>query len=358
MPAFACHPAGLLAHRLTSAASLSRSALSASARPISASRRPRSARAPASAATFAFGLLIARTFASAASPDDHSAAFTTPELAKFSSMAPTARSIKQSFEAVEQMDGDGARVRRTIGTRQLRQLDPFLMLDEFFVEPPAGFPDHPHRGFETVTYMLDGAFTHRDNKGHSGTIGPLDLQWMTAGRGIIHSEMPATNGVNHGLQLWVNLKSSDKMCEAGYQELLAKDVPVAKGEGVTVRVIAGKSLGTEAKVYTRTPTMYLDVKLEPGARFVQPVQPDFEGFAYVLSGAGKFGGEGHEGLPHHCLVLGPGDELPVVAGDKGVRFVIVAGRPIGEPVVQHGPFVMNTREQIQEAIRDYMNGLF
>ncbi|KAJ1555258.1 hypothetical protein HK096_005645 [Nowakowskiella sp. JEL0078] len=168
-------------------------------------------------------------------------------------------------------EGAGARVRRSIGTFALRNFDPFLMLDEFFVRKPAGFPDHPHRGFETVTYMLEGKFNHEDFAGHKGTIGPGDLQWMTAGRGIVHAEMPATDGLNHGLQLWVNLPKSGKMVAPRYQELRDADVPRAKSSDgkVVVKVIAGESYGVTAKTETHTPIFYLDVRMERGARYEQ-----------------------------------------------------------------------------------------
>jgi len=199
------------------------------------------------------------------------------------------RKIKDVVKAAAMNEGDGAKVKRGIGTSKLSDIDPFLLLDEFYVTPPAGFPDHPHRGFETVTYMIDGAFKHKDNKGHSGTIGPGDLQWMTAGRGVIHSEMPGTSGVNHGLQLWVNLQSKDKMCEANYQELSGSEIPLAEKDGVKVKVIAGKAMGLEAKVRTRTPAYYLDFTLQPGAEYSQEIPKDFAGFIYILTGSGTFG---------------------------------------------------------------------
>ncbi|KAI8597471.1 RmlC-like cupin domain-containing protein, partial [Dissophora ornata] len=173
------------------------------------------------------------------------------------------RSIVKSVLSREQSEGVGARVRRSIGRPELRNHDPFLMLDEFNVDKNGGFPDHPHRGFETVTYMLEGQFQHEDFAGHKGTIGPGDLQWMTAGRGIVHSEMPVKSQTRaHGLQLWINLPKEHKMCEPQYQELLDKEIPRATPEeGVTVKVIAGESHGVTSKVYTRTPTMYLDFKM-------------------------------------------------------------------------------------------------
>ncbi len=228
------------------------------------------------------------------------------------------------------------------------------MLDEFHVTPPAGFPAHPHRGFETVTYMLHGAFQHRDFLGHSGVIEQGDLQWMTAGRGIVHSEFPATDAENYGLQLWVNLAARDKMTEPNYQELKASDIPVASREGVQVRVIAGKSLGVESKVYTRTPTMYLDVRMEKGSLFEQAIPEGFRGFAYVLHGSGAFGENKKMGSAHELMRFGEeGSELVVETEGEACRFVVIAGKPIGEPIVQYGPFVMNTQEEIQQAFMDY-----
>eukprot|EP01089_Gocevia_fonbrunei_P018704 TRINITY_DN6403_c0_g4_i2.p1 TRINITY_DN6403_c0_g4~~TRINITY_DN6403_c0_g4_i2.p1 ORF type:complete len:276 (-),score=65.95 TRINITY_DN6403_c0_g4_i2:82-909(-) len=269
------------------------------------------------------------------------------------------RNIVKTVKAQETKDGDGAFIKRSIGTTKLDTLDPFLMLDEFFVTPPAGFPDHPHRGFETVTYMLDGAFKHADNKGHKGTINPGDLQWMTAGRGIVHSEQPATNGVNHGLQLWVNLAAKDKMCEPSYQELLSADIPEVNKDGVKVRIIAGESRGVSATVRTKTPTLYLDVKIEPSSKFTQPIDSEYNGFVYVLSGAGLFGGDKEKGTEGHTLVLGGGSELSIENDGKDMlHFVIVAGKPIKEPVAKYGPFVMNTQQEIQQAFKDFYDGKF
>lgn len=273
-----------------------------------------------------------------------------------STMALVGRRVTKSVLSVEQAEGVGARVRRSVGRAQLPKLDPFLLLDEFRVAKPAGFPDHPHRGFETVTYMLKGAFRHEDFKGHSGVIGPGDLQWMTAGRGIVHSEMPHGNEVGHGLQLWVNLAKENKMVEPEYQELLAKDVPMVEKDGIRVKVIAGESLGAKAKVRTRTPTSYLDFVLQKGAKLNQPVPSGWTSFAYILSGKAFFGSgdEVKEGEPHHTLVLSDGDFVEVEnKNEEKCHFVLVSGKPLNEPVVQHGPFVMNTQEEIRQAITDF-----
>uniref|UniRef100_A0A7C9DWF8 Pirin-like protein n=1 Tax=Opuntia streptacantha TaxID=393608 RepID=A0A7C9DWF8_OPUST len=265
------------------------------------------------------------------------------------------RLVVKKVLAESQREGDGATVRRSIGRPGLRNLDPFLMLDEFEVSPPAGFPDHPHRGFETVTYMLEGAFTHQDFAGHKGTIRTGDVQWMTAGRGIIHSEMPATAGVNKGLQLWINLSSKDKMIEPRYQELLSEDIGRAKEDGLEVKVIAGEAMGVRSPVYTRTPTMYLDFTLQPGAHLLQPIPESYNSFIYIIEGEGVFGLSNSSLVSaHHCLVLGPGDGL--MAWNKSssiLRFVLIGGRPLNEPVVQYGPFVMNTQAEIEKTFEDY-----
>jgi len=269
------------------------------------------------------------------------------------------REIKKVVKAREMQEGDGARVKRGIGIPSNDYIDPFLMLDEFFVTPPAGFPNHPHRGFETVTYMLDGKFTHKDNKGHEGTINPGDLQWMTAGRGIIHSEMPGTPGVNHGLQLWVNLKSDFKMCDPQYQELLSSEIPEVTKDGVKVRIIAGTSCGVTAQIRTRTPASYLDFTMEQGSEFVQEIPQEFNGFAYVIEGKGKFGSNSVSGVSGNVLILGKGKELEIKAtSEENLRFVLITGQPLNEPIAKHGPFVMNTREEIQQAFVDYQLGKF
>ncbi|KAD6453367.1 hypothetical protein E3N88_08072 [Mikania micrantha] len=265
------------------------------------------------------------------------------------------RLVTKKVLAKSQSEGDGAVVRRSIGRPELKSLDPFLMLDEFSVSPPAGFPDHPHRGFETVTYMLEGAFTHQDFVGHKGTIRAGDVQWMTAGRGIIHSEMPAGPGVQKGLQLWVNLSSKDKMVEPNYQELLSEDIKHVEKDGVKVKIIAGESMGVKSSVYTRTPTMYLDFTLSPGAQMHQPFPESWNSFVYVLEGEGVFGSRDSSPISaHHVLVLGDGDGLSVWNnGSEPLRFVLIGGLPINEPVVQYGPFVMNTKAEIEQALQDY-----
>ncbi|KAI8374820.1 RmlC-like cupin domain-containing protein [Blakeslea trispora] len=270
-----------------------------------------------------------------------------------------ARSIVKKILSREQMDGDGARVYRSIGTYALRNLDPFLMLDEFDVKAPGGFPDHPHRGFETVTYMLEGEFLHEDFKGHKGRIGPGDLQWMSAAKGIVHAEIPATNSRAHGLQLWVNLAKKDKLAEPNYQELPKEKVLHTSPEpGVDIKVIAGTSNGTTSPVITRTPTMFIDVKMKKGKKMEQEIPEDYAGFIYTLSGTAKFGESEEVADAHHTLVLSQnqGTYIPVESLSDDAHFVIIAGKPINEPIVQHGPFVMNSTQEIYQAFADYQHG--
>jgi len=270
------------------------------------------------------------------------------------------RSVAKVVLSKWQSEGRGARVRRSIGRQELRNLDPFLLLDEFegSGKDGGGFPDHPHRGFETVSYLLEGEFTHEDFAGNHGVLRPGDLQWMTAGRGIVHSEMPGWEKTR-GLQLWVNLAREYKMVEPSYQELLASEIPSAATSGVTVKVIAGSSMGIKSPVRTRTPTFYLDFKFLPGSNFTQDVPADWTCFAYILAGKFRFGGG--EVVEAHNTVLfdtdGDGVEMEETGhSDSEGHLVLIAGRPIGEKVVQHGPFVMNTRQEIEQAFEDYQLG--
>ncbi|XP_045554254.1 pirin isoform X2 [Salmo salar] len=254
------------------------------------------------------------------------------------------RRVVKTVLSVEQVEGVGAHVRRSVGRKELINLDPFLMLDEFKVKKPSGFPDHPHRGFETVTYILKGVSAHEDFCCHSGLLKPGDLQWMTAGRGVVHAEMPVSEEPVQGLQLWVNLRREDKMVEPLYQELKDSQVPKPSREGVTVAVISGQALGVQSKIFTRTPTLYLDFKLDGGSKHVQPVPSGPEA-------------EQQKVEPHRTVVFDDGDCIAVENKTSEVsHFVLIAGQPINEPVVQHGPFVMNMEEEINQAVRDYRTG--
>ncbi|XP_052077291.1 pirin-like isoform X8 [Mytilus californianus] len=273
----------------------------------------------------------------------------------------SSRSVRKSVLSVEQDEGVGARVRRSIGRREIPNLDPFLMLDEFKGDGKGGFPDHPHRGFETVSYIIKGGVQHEDFCGHKGTLDDGDVQWMTAGRGIVHSEIPK-NGITeqHGLQLWVNLAHKDKMIDPTYQELKDKDIPKTKQNGVRVKVIAGESLGIKSSIFTRTPTMYLDFKLDQGAVLNQPIPTEWNAFIYTLAGKVCIGKEESPGEydPHHTVVLEQnGDHVTVENKNSEVaHFLLIAGLPLKEPIKKHGPFVMTTDEEIEQAISDYRNG--
>lgn len=268
------------------------------------------------------------------------------------------RKVLQLFESIEISEGVGAKVRRSIGTTKLRNLDPFLLLDIGIIQKPAGFPDHPHRGFETVTYVLSGAVSHEDFKGHKGIINSGDLQWMTAGRGIAHSEMPYGDNPSKFLQLWVNLPRKYKMIEPNYQELKHEEIPIKSENGVEVKVIAGESMGIKSNIYTITPTIYLDFKLKKGSKFTQEVPEDWNCFVVILNGTGVFGDKNDEkeAKVNHTVVLSKGNSISFRNDSNDqLHFVLIGGQPLNEPIVQHGPFVMNTNEEISKTIDDYQN---
>ena len=267
-------------------------------------------------------------------------------------------------------DGAGVSLTRYIGSMQLDHLDPFLMLDFFESDNPddyiAGFPAHPHRGFETVTYLLAGRMRHEDSAGHGGVIEPGGIQWMSAGRGIIHSEMPEQeHGRLAGFQLWVNLPGRLKMSPPDYREFPADDIPEEiRDDGVKIRVITGAtSGGTQgpvANVVTRP--LYLDVSMPPGSEFIESLRPDQSAFVFVIDGTITIGGRETQNSrtvsSRQLAVLGPGKQVNVVADDHACRFLLVAGDPIGEPISRHGPFVMNTHEEIIQAVHDFNAGNF
>jgi redox-sensitive bicupin YhaK (pirin superfamily) len=269
-------------------------------------------------------------------------------------------------------DGAGVKLRRSLGSQRGVHVDPFLMLDEFYSDDPndylAGFPAHPHRGFETVTYMLDGHMRHEDHLGNRGDLGPGGVQWMTAARGIIHSEMPQqSEGRMRGFQLWINLPSREKMKPAGYRDIPAAEIPaVDLPGGGRVKVIAGTAMlgGRSASgpvngdASLSTDPLYLDVQLPAGAELNLPLTPGHNAFLYTYEGGAQVGPAAQaRALPHRAAgVLSDGDSLRVQAGAEGVRFLLLAARPLREPVVQYGPFVMNTREEIEQAVADYRDG--
>ncbi|KIV77831.1 hypothetical protein PV11_09611 [Exophiala sideris] len=272
----------------------------------------------------------------------------------------TPRSIKFSFLAREQSEGAGAVVRRSIGTPKLKNFTPFLMLDHFRVPPGAGFPDHPHRGQETITYLLQGGVDHEDFAGNKGTIGPGDLQFMTAGRGIMHAEMPVqSEDINVGMQLWVDLPANLKSCEPRYRDLRAGEIPVAKTDDgkVTVKVISGRSQGVESlKDLAYTPVWFLDVSIQPGGTITQEVPQSWNAFAYTLEGAVTFNDK-ETITPYHNVVFeSEGDVVTAhveEGADQAARFILVAGQPLDQPVVQYGPFVTTSKEEVYKALMDF-----
>jgi len=290
----------------------------------------------------------------------------------------TLLAVKHVVQAQSVMEGAGVRVRRAFPTQAIDYLDPFLLLDEmgptdFRPHTAKGFPDHPHKGFETVTYLLDGGMRHRDSAGNEGVLRPGDVQWMTAGRGIVHSEMPdpeflKNGGLMHGFQLWVNLPRKDKLVPPRYQDLAADKVPTAQSPDglVKVKIIAGEALGVVAPIETHTEIMYLHFTLAPGASFVQPVPAGFNTMAYVINGMATFDA-GDPGRVRRAeggqLVIfdadderSPGSVSFNAPVNESLELLLIGGRPIKEPIARYGPFVMSTKDEILEAVRQYQDG--
>ena len=279
------------------------------------------------------------------------------------------RKIGQIVEPQTVMEGAGVRLKRSIPGSAVDYVDPFLLFDHFGSDDPAdyiaGFPMHPHRGIETVTYMLSGVVNHRDSIGNAGSIGAGDVQWMTSGRGILHEEMPQPHqGELAGFQLWVNLPARLKMTQPRYQEIASERIPEVKvGQGVKIRVIAGAVNGVRGPVteIAADPT-YLDVSIPPHGSFTHLIERGHSAFAYVFEGEGRFGiteESAGETLSHPKLVVfDDGDLVQVGATGQGVRFLLVSGKPLHEPIARGGPFVMNTREEILQAYQDLRNGTF
>jgi quercetin 2,3-dioxygenase len=278
------------------------------------------------------------------------------------------RGTSKVFTAPRAQDGDGVDLRRAFPGSTVMDLDPFLLLDqmgpmEFAAGQARGFPPHPHRGFETVTYLLSGEMQHRDSWGNHGVLRPGDVQWMTAGSGLVHSEMPGDalvrdGGKLHGFQLWINLPRKDKMIAPRYQDETSERIPVARTEDgrVQVKVIAGESLGTKGVIDTRIPILYLHVTLAPGAEFTQAVPKTENAFAFVIDGEGTFAGA-KAGQYQIALFDRAGDTVRVGnTGAQPLSFLLIAGEPIGEPVARYGPFVMNSREEIVQAADDFRAG--
>jgi hypothetical protein len=275
------------------------------------------------------------------------------------------REVVRIVQAHRQTEGGGFVVRRPFPSGGLRHADPFLLLDEmgpvdYAPGEAIGAPDHPHRGFETVTYVLDGEMEHEDSAGHKGKLGSGDVQWMTAGRGIVHSEEPSKafqdrGGRMHGFQIWVNLPKRDKMMEPRYQEISRNEIPeAASADGLAkVKVVAGEALGVKAVIETRTPISYLHFTLKAGAKVDVPLPPDHAAYVYVFDGDAKVSGKDvREG---QLAMLGEGDALELAA-DGTTQLLVLSGVPLKEPVVQYGPFVMNTEGEIRQAIVDYQSG--
>jgi redox-sensitive bicupin YhaK (pirin superfamily) len=287
----------------------------------------------------------------------------------------TTRTLVRVIPSIATSDGAGVKLRRSLGQESGLHLDPFLMLDEFYSDDPrdylAGFPAHPHRGFETVTYMLDGHMRHEDHLGNRGDLGPGDVQWMTAARGIIHSEMPQqSEGRMRGFQLWLNLPSREKMLPARYRDIPAAEIPqLTRAQGGSVKVIAGTleldghTLRGPVNGHGEIPgtdPLYLDVRLPAGAEFSAAAPSGHTAILYADEGSAEVGPTGATAPLEQraAAVLSDGDRVRVQASAAGAQFLLLAARPLREPVVSYGPFVMNTREEIEQAVADYRSGRF
>jgi len=282
------------------------------------------------------------------------------------------RTVSGIVNSIETLEGGGFLVRRPFPKASFSEFDPFLLLDEMGPMDVApgeakGAPDHPHRGFETVTYMLSGDMEHKDSSGHAGQLRSGDVQWMTAGSGVVHAEMPSAEfmrdgGRMHGFQLWVNLPQRDKMVKPRYQEIPSSRIPKAtSADGlVSVSVIAGEAMGEKAVIETRTPIIYLHYRLEPGGVATQGVPHAFNAFAYVVDGAGLFGAEGERGTDGQMVMFAPdGDEVRIenpADANATLEVLLIAGVPLNEPIARYGPFVMNTETEIHQAFDDYRRG--
>ena len=280
------------------------------------------------------------------------------------------RSVSKIITAKTTTEGEGFLVHRAFPNSSLREFDPFLLLDEMGPITVSGgqakgAPDHPHRGFETVTYIIDGAFEHKDSQGNSGMLDSGDVQWMTAGSGVIHSEMPEREfskkgGRLHGFQLWVNLPRKDKMMNPRYQDVPSEKIPIVQKDGVRVKIIAGKSMGKQAIIDTITPIIYLHYTIQPGSKTVQEVPADYNTFAYVISGEGLFGRQKQLAQKEQVVLFeNNGDNITIESSKENntpLDVLLIAGVPLGEPVVRYGPFVMNTEGEIKQAILDYNSG--
>ncbi|MGD1834515.1 MAG: pirin family protein [Nitrososphaeraceae archaeon] len=283
------------------------------------------------------------------------------------------RSVFKIMPSIETNEGNGIMVHRAFPNNIIREFDPFLLLDDMgpiYLEPNTtkGFPEHPHRGFETVTYMLEGYFEHKDSKGNSGDLGPGDVQWMTAGSGIIHSEIPqkefaVKGGRLHGFQLWINLPKRDKMTKPKYQNITKDKVPVVRTTDgkTTVKIIAGEIFDSKSTVDTKIPINYFHINMKPGTKFTQKISDSHNVFIYVISGKGLFGKRKQEGKSKELILFekNEGKSISIESPNYNkneLSFLLISGNPINEPIVRYGPFVMNTREEINQAVEDFKNG--
>ena len=278
------------------------------------------------------------------------------------------RKLRKLITGIPATDGAGVKLVRVIGQPALQELDPFLLLDAFRSDNPddylAGFPSHPHRGFETVTYLLDGRMRHKDNAGNEGVIEPGGIQWMTAGKGIIHSEMPEQEeGKLEGFQLWINLPASHKMTQPAYQEYDVDNIPVETRPGTSIRVITGEtSQGTLGPVsQPLTEPLYLDVSLDANTAFSESIPEQHNAFVYVIQGSLRLENEQGEKISatrDQLAILSQGTAIELESQEQPARFLLIAGKPIGEPIARSGPFVMNNQEELQQAYLDYQSGDF
>jgi len=276
----------------------------------------------------------------------------------------TPRKVQTIIEPQFVIEGAGVLLRRSIAPKVSNEFDPFLLFDHFAFNDPIegpirGFPYHPHRGIETVTYMLEGSVQHRDSLGNTGLIGPGDVQWMTSGRGILHEEMPrrGESGAIYGFQLWVNLPSALKMTAPRYQEVSAAEIPTTELGGATVRVVAGEVGGVHGSVTEiAARPIYMEVSLQPDSEFVQPIPAGHTALAYVFEGEGLFGGQTVPAV--RLIKFGDGDHIQVKTENSPARFMLIAGAPFGEPIAPYGPFVMNTMDEIQQTLVELRNGTF
>ncbi len=276
------------------------------------------------------------------------------------------KELQSQISGVNTSDGDGVNMTRLIGTQQLNYIDPFLLLDAFGSDEPndyiGGFPSHPHRGFETVTYLLAGKMRHKDNAGNEGIIEAGGVQWMTAGKGIVHSEMPEQeDGLLSGFQLWVNLPAMDKMTEPAYQEFSKAEIPIERWEnGTEIRVITGSTeRGTQGPVKnTYVSPLFMDVSLKSGQAFQQTIDADDNSFIYVIDGELSIGEEAQLLAEKNIGILERGDQISVISKTNQSRFIVISAKPLNEPIARGGPFVMNSEAEVQQAFADYRNGRF